>query len=116
MIQRSLIMTRKILLIAGGILTAAWGIAHMFPTLAVARNFGNISPDNFLIITMEWVTEGLALILLGLLTVTTTIIENKGIGVAKAVYVLVFIMLIAMSILSLFTGFRINFLPYRLCP
>ncbi len=109
-------MIRKILLITGGVLTAVWGIAHLFPTVSVVKGFGNITLDNARVITMEWVTEGMALIFLGILAITTAIVEDKGIDVAKAVYVLIFLMLIAMSILSLFTGFQINFLPYKLCP
>jgi hypothetical protein len=109
-------MIRKILLIIGAALAVAWGIAHLFPTISVVNSFGNITLDNSRVITMEWITEGMMLIFLGLLTVTVAIVENKGAGVAKTVYVLVFLMLVAMSILSLLTGFQINFLPYKLCP
>ena len=109
-------MLRKSLIVLGGILTAAWGVAHLFPTASIIKSFGAITPDNMKIIAMEWITEGMALIFLGMLAVVVAIVENKGIVVAKTVYTLIFIMLIAMSVLSFFTGFKINFLPYKLCP
>ncbi len=36
--------------------------------------------------------------------------------VARTVYWLAIIMLNALSVIALFTGFKVNFLPYRLCP
>lgn len=107
---------RKKLILIGGLLTIIWGIAHLSPTNSVVRGFGNISVDNANIITMEWITEGLALIFIGLLTIVVTIMNDSPNKVAKAVYVLTFIMLVAMSILSLFTGFKVDFLPFKLCP
>lgn len=107
-------MNKKLLYIAGA-LTLLWGVAHLFPTAGVVKDFGDISSDNKLIITMEWIVEGLALIFLGLLTiiVTKTGADSK---LAKNVYVLIVIMLFSLVIVSLFTGFRIDFIPFRLCP
>lgn len=107
---------RKILIFTGGGMLMMWGIAHMFPTAGVVAGFGAISADNARVITMEWVNEGLTLIFLGALAIVTAIIEKKGPAAAKAVYVMVFFMLAAMSVLSVFTGFKIDFLPYKLCP
>jgi hypothetical protein len=36
--------------------------------------------------------------------------------VSKGVFLLTFTILSAMSVLSLFTGFGIDFLPFKLCP
>jgi hypothetical protein len=107
---------RKRLILVGGLLTIIWGIAHLFPTNSVVRGFGNISVDNVNIIKMEWITEGLALIFIGLLVNAVSIVGDNPNKVAKAVYVLTFIMLVAMSVLSLFTGFKIDYLPFKLCP
>jgi len=93
-----------------------WGVAHLFPTGNVIKGFGNITADNVLIIRMEWINEGLTLIFMGLLTIICTILNNSETRVIKAVYVLTFSMLLAMSVLSLNTGFKINFLPFKLCP
>jgi hypothetical protein len=100
--------------IAAGI-AIFWGTFHLFPTRNVVRDFGPISKDNVHIITMEWITEGFALIFLGLLVAVVTVISPDS-AVSRAVYWLTIGMLNALSILSLFTGFKINFLPYKLCP
>ncbi len=107
-------MKKKLFYIAG-ILTLLWGISHLFPTKGVIEDFGDISPDNRLIITMEWIVEGLTLIFLGILTIIVTIIETES-KLAKNVYVLIAGMLLSLAILSLFTGFRVDFLPFKLCP
>lgn len=110
------IMVRKILILIGGFITAVWGIAHLFPTKNVVKGFGEISVDNARIITMEWMNEGFTLIFIGILTIAVTLVSKGNNKVTKTVYWLSFIMLEAMAVLSLFTGFQIDFLPYRLCP
>jgi hypothetical protein len=109
-------MMRKVLILAGGLLTIIWGIAHLFPTASVVKGFGNLSTDNINVITMEWINEGFTLIFIGLLVIIVTIISRNNNRVADTVYVLSFMMLLAMSVLSLFTGYQIDFLPFRLCP
>lgn len=106
---------KKGLLYAAGLLTLLWGIIHLMPTAKVVQNFGPISHDNKLIITMEWITEGLALLFAGALIILVTRIDTKS-RLAGAVYVLVVVALISFALLSLFTGFKINFLPFKLCP
>jgi hypothetical protein len=107
---------RKKLILIGGLLTIIWGIAHLFPTNSIVKGFGSISVDNANIIRMEWITEGLVLMFIGLLTIVVTIMTDSPDKVEKAVYLLTFIMLVAMSVLSLFTGFKVDFLPFKLCP
>ena len=98
-------MKNKILFIISGSLNILWGIAHLFPTNNIVRDFGNISIDNKRIILMEWINEGFTLIFLGLLIISVTLINSNENKVKKAVYFLSFFMLIAMAVLSLFTGF-----------
>jgi hypothetical protein len=93
----------------------AWGVAHLFPTKGVVRDFGEISADNRRIIAMEWIVEGAALIFIGLLVAVVTAVDARSLP-ARAVYWLVIAMLNALSVISLFTGFRVNFLPFKLCP
>jgi hypothetical protein len=57
---------RRILILLGGLLTIIWGVAHLFPTKSVVGGFGSLSIDNKHIITMEWITEGITLIFIGL--------------------------------------------------
>ena len=104
-----------ILLYLGSGLTVLWGVAHLFPTKSVVQGFGEISIDNKRIITMEWITEGLALIFIGVLVATVTVIDPSNV-VSTAVYFVSVVMLLAMALLSLFTGFKVSFLPFKLCP
>ena len=104
-----------ILLYLGSGLTVIWGVAHIFPTKSVVQGFGEISIDNKRIITMEWITEGFALIFIGVLVATATVINPANV-VSTAVYLISMIMLVAMALLSLFTGFKVSFLPFKLCP
>ena len=108
-------MTDQILLYVAAALTAIWGVAHLFPTSSVVRGFGDLGQDNRLIITMEWIIEGVALIFIGALVATVTFIDPSG-AVSRAVYGLAAAVLLALALVSLFTGFRIKFLPFRLCP
>lgn len=105
-----------LLLITGAVFTIVWGVAHLFPTKSVVKGFGEISEDNKRIITMEWINEGLTLIFLGLLIILSTILGEAGSQLTYVIHLAVSTMLIAMSILSLFTGFKISFIPFKLCP
>lgn len=116
------------LLYLGASFTLLWGIAHLFPTRSVVRDFGDISEDNKRIVTMEWIGEGITLIYIGVLiiVVTATVDGNKGGGsypdadnaaaIAGRVYIVTAATLIVMAVVSLLTGFRIDFPPFKLCP
>ncbi len=108
-------MTGSLWLYLASFLTVAWGVAHLFPTKNVVKGFGDISRDNQRIITMEWINEGATLIFIGALTAAATLVDPAGL-VTRTVYWLAIIMLNALSVISLFTGFKVNFLPFRLCP
>jgi hypothetical protein len=96
-------MMNLILLYLGSGLTVMWGVAHLFPTKSVG------------IITMEWIIEGLALIFIGVLVATVTVIDPSNV-VSTAIYFISVMMLLVMALLSLFTGFKVSFLPFKLCP
>jgi hypothetical protein len=108
-------MANYILLYTGSVLTIIWGVAHLFPTKSVVRGFGNISQDNKYIITMEWIVEGVALIIIGLFVAGVTLIDLHN-PVSQFVCFFASFSLIVLSIISLFTGYRVNFLPFKLCP
>jgi hypothetical protein len=103
------------LLYLAALLTTVWGVAHLFPTKNVVKGFGDISLDNQRVITMEWINEGATLIFIGVLTAAVTLVDPMSLA-AHTVYWLAIGMLVVLSIISLFTGFKINFLPFRLCP
>ena len=99
----------------GSFLPFGWGIAHLFPTRNLVRSFGDVSPDNKRTIAMEWINEGVFLIFLGILTAMVTYCDRNS-PITQRVYWTVFGALNALSIVSMFTGFRNSFLPFKLCP
>jgi hypothetical protein len=105
----------SILVFIGGALSIIWGIAHLVPTKNVVRDFGEIGEDNRKIITMEWINEGATLIFIGLLVVAVTVVDPLSV-VSYAVYLLSMVMLLALALISIFTGFNVDFLPFKLCP
>lgn len=109
-------MKGEILLYTGATLPFFWGFAHLFPTKSIVQGFGNISADNKHIITMEWIIEGIALIFIGSLVLLVTLLDPHQNTIATAVYLSTSICLITFAILSLFTGFKVNFFPFKLCP
>jgi len=108
-------MVNQILLYAGSVVVLFWGVAHLFPTKSVVKGFEDISLDNRRIITMEWIIEGAALIFIAAIVCCVTYIDHTA-AASRAVYWLSFVMLNALSVISLMTGFKISFLPFKLCP
>lgn len=108
-------LANLILIYIGASLPLFWGIAHLFPTKSVVKGFGDISLDNKRIITMEWLIEGVALIFIGVIVLAVTYIDPLCM-VSKCVYITTVIFLNILSIISLKTGFKINFIPFKLCP
>ncbi len=108
-------MTNQILLYLGAFFTILWGVAHLFPTKGVVDGFGDISQDNRHIITMEWIVEAVALIFIGVLVAVVTMIDSSNI-VSLMVYRLSALALVVLALVSLFTGFKVNFWPYKVCP
>ena len=108
-------MINQILLYLGSAVPLFWGIAHLFPTKSVVRGFGDISLDNQRIITMEWIIEGVSLIFIGVIVSLVTYIDHTAV-ISKTIYRASFIMLNTLSLISLMTGFKVRFLPFKLCP
>jgi len=108
-------MTGSILLYIGSSLPFIWGVAHLFPTRNVVQGFGEISIDNHRIIKMGWITEGVTLIYIGILTALVAYIDTNSL-VSRVVYWTSFGILNVFSLISLFTGFRVSMIPFKLCP
>ena len=108
-------MPNQILFYIGSVITIGWGIAHLFPTKSVVKGFGEISADNKNIITMEWIIEGVVLIFIGVIVAGVTIIESTN-NVSAFIYLASAIALFVLAIVSLLTGYKVNFLPFKLCP
>ena len=64
---------------------------------------------------MEWIVEGVALVSVAALVALVTAIDPHA-TLSSAVYALTIATLVALALVSVFTGFRVAFLPFRLCP
>lgn len=96
-------------------LTAIWGIAHLFATKGVVAGFGDLTIDNRRIITMEWIVEGIALISTASFVAAVTALQPES-PAAQAVYAVAVGTLVLLAVVSLLTGFKVAFLPFKLCP
>jgi hypothetical protein len=105
-----------VLMTVGAALLALWGIAHLLPTRGVADGFGEITVDNRRILVMEWMIEGFALIFIGALIIMAACVWGPANPHSAHLVYACAAMLVALAVLSVFTGFRVNFLPFRLCP
>ena len=108
-------MTSLILIIVGAAITIIWGVAHLFPTKSVVKGFGEITADNKNIITMEWIVEGVSLIFIGIIVLGVSFFDISS-DITAFVFIASSSALVVLAIVSLFTGFKVNFLPFKLCP
>ncbi|HEX2988477.1 MAG TPA: hypothetical protein VHS06_09940 [Chloroflexota bacterium] len=104
-----------VLAYVGAALTVIWGVAHLLATRGVVADFEQVTIDNRRIVTMEWIVEGVTLVFAGALAAAVTAIDPQN-AVSATAYALVIALLVVLTGVSLATGFRIRFLPFRLCP
>ena len=103
------------LLYIASAMTGLWGVAHLVATQGVVAGFGELTADNRRIITMEWIVEGVALVSTAAFVAAATALDSQA-TVSSAVYAVAMTTLLALALVSLFTGFRVAFLPFRLWP
>jgi energy-converting hydrogenase Eha subunit E len=104
------------LIYCGAWIIILWGIAHIIPTRTIVKSFGAISDDNKKILTMEIISEGLTLIFLGMLPLVLTLYVDSVGTPARIVYLSEGGMLLAMALVTLFTGARTPTIWYKICP
>jgi hypothetical protein len=68
-----------------------------------------------MIITMEWIVEGVTLIFIGILTTIVTAADSES-KISNLIYISIASFLLTLAIISSLAGFKINFLPFKLCP
>jgi hypothetical protein len=95
-------------------LVALWGVAHVVPTRQVVGGFREITRDNRLVLTMEWVAEALAMWLVGAL-VAVVAVAGAG-GTARLVYRVCAGFLVVLAAWTTVTGARTPVIWFRLCP
>ncbi len=109
-------MTSEIFVYAGSVIIIVWGFAHIAPVRQVVAGFGPISDDNRRIITMEWIAEGLFLVLMGLLALLVICAGGPRNPVSLLVIQALAIMLVVLAGLTALTGARTAIVPMKICP
>ncbi len=99
---------------AAAALIFLWGTAHLIPTRQVVAGFGEISRDNRLVITMEWVAEGLAMWFVAALAVAVTVVGEAG--TANLTYLLGAGFLVVLGAWTAATGARTPVIWFKACP
>ena len=87
------------------------GLTYVSDAHGKGQSLPRSSPE----VLMEWIVEGVSLIFIGALVTVVTII-NPNTLVSNAVYIVSVIGLIGLAVVALFTGFKVNFIPFKLCP
>jgi hypothetical protein len=94
---------------------ALWGVAHVIPTRSVVAGFGELTGDNRLVITQEWIAEGLTMVFVGAAVVVATAVARPPDPVTLAIYRLSAVMLLAMASLTALTGARGSVAWFKAC-
>jgi len=109
-------MTAHVLLYAGSVIIIVWGIAHIVPTRSVVAGFEPLTRDNRLVLTMEWVAEGLTLAFIGVLALLMTAVTGPGAAGAALVYRTLAGMLMVLAVWTAVMGGRTPAVPFKICP
>ncbi len=95
------------LIYIGSVVIFLWGIGHLAASKAVISGFSSEPLDNRRVITMEWTAEGLTLCFIGIVAALS--------GGGALLWACAG-MLVALAVLSSFTGARTPVIPMKLCP
>jgi hypothetical protein len=101
---------------ASAAIAVGWGVACLAPTRAVVSGFGELAAGNRLILTMEWVSEGVTLIFVGVLVAVVGSVGAATDQLATAIKGLAAGMLVAMAVLTATTGARSDVVFSRSAP
>lgn len=102
-------------LVAAGIVFL-WGVSHIVPTKQVVAGFGDITPDNRRIITMEWVAEGLSFVFVAALIVAVTWSSSTLEAAEDLVFRVSSGFLITIGAWTAMTGARTGVIWFKACP
>ncbi len=96
-------------------LIGLWGVAHAVPTRRVVAGFAPLSTDNRRILVQEWLAESITMWAAAALVIAVTAVNGGG-NVTDWVYRIVAGLLVALAVLTAFTGARTAVLWFKVCP
>jgi len=101
--------------LAAGIV-ALWGVAHVLPTARVVEGFADTSPNNRLVITQEWIAEGMTMWFIAAVVVIATAVGGGHVDLTDWIYRASAVMLLALGALTALTGARTPVIFFKICP
>lgn len=99
--HRCFAVTAEFLLYSGSLLIIIWGITHLIPTKSMLKVIGELSGDNNKIVMMEWIVEGISIILIGFLVITVTYVAGAEKVGSRIVFLASGTMLLILTLWSL---------------
>ena len=108
-------MTDTLAYVAAGIVFL-WGVSHIVPTTQVVAGFGEIGRENRLVITMEWVAEGLSFTFVAALIVAVTWSGRTPEAAEDLVYRVTVGFLLTIGVWTAMTGARTKVIWFKMCP
>jgi hypothetical protein len=97
-------------------LVGLWGVAHAIPTATVLKGFEPITADNRHVIKQEWLAEAFTMWGLAALLIGVTVVGPVDSGAVSWVYQAAAGLLVALAILTIFTGARTPVIWFKICP
>lgn len=97
-------------------LVAVWGVSHAIPTRQVVAGFGQITADNRLVITQEWLAESFTMWGIAVSVVVTTAVAGPDADATEWLYRVAAGLLVALAVLTAFTGARTAVIWFKICP
>lgn len=101
--------------LAAGIV-ALWGVAHVLPTARVLDGFADTSRDNRLVVTQEWIAEGMTMWFIAAVVAISTASGGGHSDLADWIYRASAVMLLALGALTAVTGARTPVIFFKICP
>lgn len=97
-------------------LVGLWGVSHAIPTARVVAGFEPITTDNRRVLVQEWLAEAFTMWGLAAVIVVSTAVGVVGSEVTAWVYRASAGLLLALAILTGFTGARTPVVWFKICP
>jgi hypothetical protein len=108
-------MSAVLAYVAAGVV-GLWGVAHVLPTQRVVNGYGDTSRDNRLVVTQEWIAEGMTMWFIAVIVVIVTAVGGAGTQPVDWVYRASAVMLLAVAALTSLTGARTPVVFFKICP
>jgi hypothetical protein len=96
-------------------LVGLWGVAHAVPTRRVLAGFEPVTADNRRVVLQEWMAEAFTMWGLAAMVVAATSVD-AGSDATVWVYRVAAGLLVALAVLTGFTGARTPVIWFKICP